>query len=1021
MVEKNKTTAFRHYAEHGIREGRSPNILFDVDFYIKHNNEISASFPQDRKAAVIDYLFNKKRKLLATHPLFDAKWYMSNNKDVEAAFKKNFTYPLRHFLDFGAKEGRSPHPIFDTEWYLKNYPDAKSAVLSGSMTAIEHYLQLGARHGFSPSASFNSRWYLNRNRDVAILAAKGLTDAASHYLSLGKLEQRHIRSHSVSTVEGSSTLASPYSWGSPASLQTSENTLLYALSENPLVSIVIVNHNGSAHLGELFRSLRDQTYQNYEIIFVDNNSIDNSRDLVKRLRPDCFILHLDKNYGFAEANNIGCRHARGELFALLNNDTKVEPDWLYSLVNAMKYNLTAGAVASKIRFWTKFSSIELSSAKSFTLDLKFLRGSLSYKKYFVDYGVVDSDYLHAASQGNHHVVSLKIPLQEDPFELRILGQERKQIVHLQTNNNNSKLILDDTWTDHIYSWPSRVLRSGKFVINNAGSTEDADHNTGDRGFGSYDEGQFDEIEEVSSICGCSVLVRRDALLGMDLFVGAFVAYFEDNELSRRLKNNGFTLIYCPLSVVYHKHSATSKEKSVFWLTYVTRNRILYKYMALDATRRDAFLAEQLENLTHQVEYFSKEANIKNVDDKNYFQALPNIVNGVSFLSKTIADGQIVTKSSVRVGVYNNFWRTLGGGEAHALNIAQVLGDISTVELISINDFDLEELLSYFGVKKFAVRKRIINEMTPEITAEYDVFVNSTYMSECPSLAKTSFYVVSFPSKTPTVEFLQSYKFLANGEFSLEWMHKIWGTDNFSAEVLYPAVSSKLCRPFVPVQASKERIILSVGRFFSDGHCKNQHIISDIFKKFSRTLEGENWKLMLIGSSNDDRYFEEIIASLSGFNAEIVTDASIDFLASAYQRASVYIHAAGYGHNVNHSPENFEHFGMTIVEAAMNGCFPIVYGQAGPKEIVEKLGAGFCYYTIDEALNSLTHHAHVVREKDAAYFLADNVARTARMHFQVSQTEGNLNTISAALSLDTIRNMTGNFSSAVTRTEDSRGR
>jgi hypothetical protein len=76
-----------------------------------------------------------------------------------------------------------------------------------------------------------------------------------------------------------------------------------------------------------------------------------------------------------------------------------------------------------------------------------------------------------------------------------------------------------------------------------------------------------------------------------------------------------------------------------------------------------------------------------------------------------------------------------------------------------------------------------------------------------------------------------------------------------------------------------------------------------------------------------------------------------------------------------------------------------------------LGAGFCYYTIDEAVNSLTHHAHVVREQDAAYFLADKVARAARKHFQVSQTEGNLNTISAALSLDTIRSMTDNFSKA----------
>ena len=102
---------------------------------------------------------------------------------------------------------------------------------------------------------------------------------------------------------------------------------------HPLVSIIIVNFNGIEHLKPCFESLRNSSYSNYEIILVDNNSTDNSVEYTSNNYPSVIILKLDKNYGFAEANNKGTRIANGDYFLFLNNDTKVDSNFLNELIS----------------------------------------------------------------------------------------------------------------------------------------------------------------------------------------------------------------------------------------------------------------------------------------------------------------------------------------------------------------------------------------------------------------------------------------------------------------------------------------------------------------------------------------------------------------------------------------------------------------------------------------------------------------------------------------------------------------
>jgi GT2 family glycosyltransferase len=131
------------------------------------------------------------------------------------------------------------------------------------------------------------------------------------------------------------------------------------------------------------------------------------------------------------------------------------------------------------------------------------------------------------------------------------------------------------WRTHIIPVPSDLAnREGFDLINNAASFLKADGAAGDRGIYEPDRGQYDAGEDVSALCGCSMLISRDALNRVGLFDRDFFMYFEDTELSWRLRKSGYRLRYQPMSVVRHIHAATSKEWSSTFNFFVGRNRVL---------------------------------------------------------------------------------------------------------------------------------------------------------------------------------------------------------------------------------------------------------------------------------------------------------------------------------------------------------------------------------------------------------------------------------------------------------------
>ena len=94
----------------------------------------------------------------------------------------------------------------------------------------------------------------------------------------------------------------------------------------PLVSIIILNYNAGQLLFDCCESILKTNYNKFEIIVVDNASVDESHRKCKEKFEEIRLIENEKNLGYCEGNNIGIKNAKGDMIVILNPDTIVEPD-----------------------------------------------------------------------------------------------------------------------------------------------------------------------------------------------------------------------------------------------------------------------------------------------------------------------------------------------------------------------------------------------------------------------------------------------------------------------------------------------------------------------------------------------------------------------------------------------------------------------------------------------------------------------------------------------------------------------
>jgi len=150
-------------------------------------------------------------------------------------------------------------------------------------------------------------------------------------------------------------------------------------SSLPKVSVVILNYNTSALLQKFIPYVHASSYDNFEIVVVDNASSDDSLEVLNREFPYVKVISHPSNLGFAEGYNLALNQLDTEYWVLLNSDVEVHEHWLQPMVDVMQSNERIAATGPKILDYFKKDHFEYAGASGGFMDkwaYPFCRGRL---------------------------------------------------------------------------------------------------------------------------------------------------------------------------------------------------------------------------------------------------------------------------------------------------------------------------------------------------------------------------------------------------------------------------------------------------------------------------------------------------------------------------------------------------------------------------------------------------------------------------------------------------------------------
>jgi GT2 family glycosyltransferase len=117
----------------------------------------------------------------------------------------------------------------------------------------------------------------------------------------------------------------------------------------PLTSIIIINYKTPQLTINCLESLyKHENKSNYETIIIDNNSKDESLELIKKKFPHIQLIESNNNLGFAGGNNLGAKQAKGKYLLFLNSDTIITEPFIDDLIINIEKKEKIGIIAPKL-------------------------------------------------------------------------------------------------------------------------------------------------------------------------------------------------------------------------------------------------------------------------------------------------------------------------------------------------------------------------------------------------------------------------------------------------------------------------------------------------------------------------------------------------------------------------------------------------------------------------------------------------------------------------------------------------
>ncbi|MGB6153005.1 MAG: glycosyltransferase family A protein, partial [Pricia sp.] len=114
---------------------------------------------------------------------------------------------------------------------------------------------------------------------------------------------------------------------------------------NPLVTVYITNYNYGKFIRTAIESLLNQSFQDFELIIIDDGSTDNSKDIIEEYETiDRISVIYQKNKGLNITNNVALKVSKGKYIVRLDADDYLEPTALEDMANALESDETLGLI-----------------------------------------------------------------------------------------------------------------------------------------------------------------------------------------------------------------------------------------------------------------------------------------------------------------------------------------------------------------------------------------------------------------------------------------------------------------------------------------------------------------------------------------------------------------------------------------------------------------------------------------------------------------------------------------------------
>jgi N-acetylglucosaminyl-diphospho-decaprenol L-rhamnosyltransferase len=137
----------------------------------------------------------------------------------------------------------------------------------------------------------------------------------------------------------------------PVEERKSTLAFVRSMPEYPKLSIIMVTYNSEAHVGRALQTLDKAAAEtSFEVIVIDNASVDATTEVVRTEYPDAKVILSPKNLGFAAACNLGARHALGDFLLFVNPDTETDQAAIDLAVDYLTKHPEVGIVGGRTRY-----------------------------------------------------------------------------------------------------------------------------------------------------------------------------------------------------------------------------------------------------------------------------------------------------------------------------------------------------------------------------------------------------------------------------------------------------------------------------------------------------------------------------------------------------------------------------------------------------------------------------------------------------------------------------------------------